>query len=114
MKYKVTYKNKQHIINANSAQEAKESVKLLDAFGTIIPKKELQAVVDQHNRAIGKYFSVGFAVSYKPIPIEFSIYYEQTVALETKSDIRQAQRELNTAVQIYEKLSGMYQGNYVN
>lgn len=35
MKYKVTYKNKQHIIDANSVQEAKDKVKMLDADKTV-------------------------------------------------------------------------------
>jgi len=101
-------------------QYAKENwdAKLLDASDRIIiPDKELRAVVDQYNSKgrIGKFFVVGYPVSSKPIRVEFSIYFKRTfLVLETKSDIRQAQKELNTAVQIYEELSDKYKGYYVD
>lgn len=51
MKYKVTYKNKTHIVDANSVQEAKDKVKLLDANKTV-DKYDYDEELNRVNRTV--------------------------------------------------------------
>jgi len=71
MKYKVTYKNKMHIVDANSVQEAKDKVKLLDADKTV-DYYDLWQEINRINRSVLKNTEIsqldsGWSAKEKPI-----------------------------------------------